>query len=505
MSPFQRLCHLALSLLVLGSAAVARATDSYQTATQTLSIPYVVLGSDVYTNVVVRLGSVLALGGGPPYGTCDRYVPATNQLTIPSVQVNGTTYTNVLITVDLSVLQVGGRIPGAASSTCYTPARNVLPLVVDQGPAGLSSIATNEPFVSVTVCSPGSTSACQTIDHVLVDTGSVGLRLISSVLTSSGLLAALPQALAPSGYPLAECVAFASNSSWGSVRIADVQLAGETASALPIQVIGDPAPEFSQIPAGCSGNALMEDTVATFGANGVLGIQPFLQDCGSACSDITLSSYWMYWICPGGVCQVTPVTPDRQLSNPVAMLSPGNDNNGVVLTLPSVAATGSASVTGTLTLGIATAANNSLGSATLFDLDASTGNFTTVFGGQSYFDAAFVDSGSNALYFADGFLSPCSNNGLAAGFYCPPGTVTLSALNQGYSNGNTNTVAFSVANAEGLFTGAPNATAFDNLAGSPIQGYFDWGLPFFFGRSVFMAFEQRYTPAGGGPYLAYSP
>ncbi|MDE1943221.1 MAG: DUF3443 family protein [Betaproteobacteria bacterium] len=499
MSFFQRL-RLALCLLVLGSAASAWATDTFNTSTQTLTIPDVVLGSDVYTNVVVRLGNVLALGGGPPYGTCDSYAPATNQLTIPSVQVNGTTYTNVLITVDLSLLQVGGHIPGAASSTCYSPARNVLPLVVDQGPSALTSIAANEPFVSVTVCSPGSTSACQTIDHVLVDTGSVGLRLISSVLTP-GLLAALPQARDSSGNALAECVAFASNSSWGSVRIADVQLAGETASALPIQIIGDPI--FSQVPAGCSNNAVIEDKVASFGANGVLGIQTFLQDCGTACSDITLTSYWMYWICPGGVCQVTAVTPDRQLSNPVAMLASGNDNNGVVLTLPSVAATGSALVTGTLTLGIATAANNSLGSATIYDLDSSYGNFTTVFGGQSYYDAAFLDSGSNALYFADSYLSSCSNNGPAAGFYCPPGTVTLSALNQGYSNGNAKTVGFSVANAEALFTGSPNATAFSNLAGSPIQGYFDWGLPFFFGRSVFMAFEQRYTPVGGGPYVAY--
>ncbi|MDE2344610.1 MAG: DUF3443 domain-containing protein [Betaproteobacteria bacterium] len=500
MPVFRCLRRLVACLFVLSCAAPAWATDTFNTSTQEITIPSVVLGNDVYTNVVVKLGSVLALGGGQPYGTCDSYAPVTNQLTIPSVQVNGTTYANVLVTLALPVVQVGGRLANAAPTYCYTPARNVLPLVVDQGPAGLTSIATNEPFVSVTVCSPGSTSACQTIDHVLVDTGSVGLRLISSALTP-GLLAALPQARDSSGYALAECVAFASNSSWGSVRTADVQLAGEKASALPIQVIGDPA--FSQVPAGCSGNAVMEDTVASFGANGVLGIQPFLQDCGSTCSDVTLTQYWMYWICPGGACQVTAVTPDRQLSNPVAMLAAGNDNNGVVLALPSVPATGSVSATGTLTLGIATAANNSLGNALIYDLDPYYGNFTTVFGGQSYTDASFVDSGSNALYFADGFLSPCSSTGPASGFFCPSGTVALSAVNQGYSNGNSGTVRFSVADAESLFIGSPYATAFDNLAGSPIPGNFDWGLPFFFGRSVFMAFEQRYTVAGNGPYVAY--
>jgi hypothetical protein len=36
------------------------------------------------------------------------------------------------------------------------------------------------------VCVPGSTSDCQTIDHVLVDTGSTGLHLIGSVLTLLG-------------------------------------------------------------------------------------------------------------------------------------------------------------------------------------------------------------------------------------------------------------------------------------------------------------------------------
>jgi hypothetical protein len=45
-------------------------------------------------------------------------------------------------------------------------------------------------FTTVTICAPGSTTNCQTIDHVQVDTGSVGLRIISSVL-ASGL--ALPQ------------------------------------------------------------------------------------------------------------------------------------------------------------------------------------------------------------------------------------------------------------------------------------------------------------------------
>ncbi|MEO5671342.1 MAG: DUF3443 family protein, partial [Ramlibacter sp.] len=32
---------------------------------------------------------------------------------------------------------------------------------------------------------------------------------------------------------------------------------------------------------------------------------------------------------------------------------------------------------------------------------------------------------------------------------------------------------------------------------------FDWGLPFFFGRNVFVAFTGASTPRGIGPYWAY--
>jgi hypothetical protein len=32
---------------------------------------------------------------------------------------------------------------------------------------------------------------------------------------------------------------------------------------------------------------------------------------------------------------------------------------------------------------------------------------------------------------------------------------------------------------------------------------FDFGVPFFFGRSVYTAFEQRSTSSGAGPYVAF--
>ena len=83
----------------------------------------------------------------------------------------------------------------------------------------------NKPCVSVTVCTPG-TSTCQAIDDILLDTGSYGLRLFKQVLNVS-----LVQATSGSG-SLAECVQFGDGSSdWGPVQIASVILGNEPAVA----------------------------------------------------------------------------------------------------------------------------------------------------------------------------------------------------------------------------------------------------------------------------------
>jgi Protein of unknown function (DUF3443) len=148
---------------------------------------------------------------------------------------------------------------------------NVEPLIVDAGPTGLNPPAVNTPFVSVTVCVPG-TSDCQTIDHVEVDTGSVGLRLVASVVTL-----ALPALKDPSNNPLAECLQFADGTSWGSVVTADITMptSRKTAKGVNVQLIG--ATAAGDPPTACTGTT--ENTVDTFGANGIIGLGPFTNDC----------------------------------------------------------------------------------------------------------------------------------------------------------------------------------------------------------------------------------
>src|SRR5271169_1095707 len=276
----------------------------------------------------------------------------------------------------------GGGGGGGGGATPTT--QNVQPISVDAGPASIVNIV----FVSVVVCAPGSSVNCQTIDHVQVDTGSSGLRLLSSVLSPT---LSLPQQSDANGNPLVECVQFVDGFSWGSVKLADMQVAGEQAKSLAVQIIGDPA--FPTIPASCSSSGPPENTVPTFGAKGLLGIGLFLQDCGIACAQSAISG--AYYSCPASGCVPTALAVARQLQNPVGMFSV--DNNGTIIELPSIPAAGAASVAGSLIFGIGTQANNGLGSAKVLTTDPNTGYIATLFSGQNYIPS-YIDSGSSLFF-----------------------------------------------------------------------------------------------------------
>jgi hypothetical protein len=383
----------------------------------------------------------------------------------------------------------GGSDSGSGQ-TIATPASNVQTLTVDAGPASGVNIA----FVSVTICAPHSTTSCQTIDHVQVDTGSYGLRILSSVLSAS---LTLPQETDSTGNPIVECTQFVDGYSWGPVKTADVHISAEVAANIPIQVIGDAS--FATVPTDCSSTGVPEDTVQSFGANGILGVGPFAEDCGATCVGTALPGG--YYVCPsGGTCQATAVTLAQQVLNPVANFAA--DNNGVIVELPSVPASGAATVTGALVFGIGTQANNGLGSATVLTADPSSGYITTDYNGASYINS-YIDSGSNANYFTDSSIVTCTSNTAAYGFFCPSATLSLSAMNTA-TNGINSAITFSVANADTVFTSNPTFTVFNNLAAPNADSTaFDLGLPFFLGRNVYTAIEGKNTSGGVGPYFAY--
>ncbi|HEX9451542.1 MAG TPA: DUF3443 family protein, partial [Burkholderiales bacterium] len=93
-------------------------------------------------------------------------------------------------------------------------------VLVGPGPANNINLL----FTTVTICEPGSTSNCQSIDHVLIDTGSTGLRIMSSLLSPS---LALRQQTDAGSNPIVACGRFVDGYTWGPVKLADVKMAGE--------------------------------------------------------------------------------------------------------------------------------------------------------------------------------------------------------------------------------------------------------------------------------------
>jgi hypothetical protein len=355
--------------------------------------------------------------------------------------------------------------------------------------SGLTGSLPNIPTVSLTVCVAG-TSTCTVVNNVQVDTASFGLRLLASSLPQA-FLNALPVASAGSGTTLAECTAFADGYTWGTVRPADVKIGGETASAIPIQLIGDLS--SATVPPACTRIGPAQDSVQDLGANGILGIGVAPNDCGATCTSAVNSNY--YACTAGASCSTTAVTLAQQVANPVPHFA--TDNNGIILQMAPVSDAGAPSATGTLVFGIGTQSNNAMNASQTFTTNQ-WGNLSSTFNGRTL--QAFLDSGSNALFFTDSTIPQCGGN--LGTFYCPTSTQSFSATLIPSGSGASSNVSFNVANASALLGSGSNYAA-NNLAGQfGSAASLDLGLPFFYGRYVY--YGQDLTASGGkAPFVAF--
>ena len=387
----------------------------------------------------------------------------------------------------------GGSAGGGGIVTAPAPslpsAANVLGVVVDSGPSGNS---VNRLYTTVTVCQPGSSTQCQTIDRVLVDTGSTGLRLLSSVMAPALNLTRLT---GNNGLTLLNCAQFVDNTfAWGPVAVADILLGGKRAASVPIQVIAEPA--FNRLAAACSSGDEVTSP-ATLDANGILGVGLFKEDCGASCASTAANG--VYYTCASASCFSTTrsvASIAKQLKNPVPLFA--TDNNGILIDLPAVGVAGAPTLAGSLIFGIATQPNNQFTQGSV--LTTRSGNFTTLLGGRSL-DTSFIDSGSNGLFFDTSILPVCSGSS-GSGFYCPAALTTFSTTMVG-ANGVSVPVSFSVNNALTSFSSGTLA-AIPTLAGNVLDARtFDWGLPFFYGRRVFFGIEGQPSTLGTGPFYAF--
>ena len=392
-------------------------------------------------------------------------------------------------------------INNSEQSIAATPetGNNVLPIVVN---AGLTNII-NRPYTSVTLCKP-STTNCITVDNILVDTGSVGLRMMqSSALSALGL-----PVQSVGANTLMNCAQFLDNTNvWGSVRLADVTLGSLTASAIPIQVIADPSAPYT-VPSTCGTASYSMVTAGgsgrtSLGANGILGIGINTEDCGSACSYGNHPGW--YYTCPGNVCAPVSIPVSNQLQHPVAHFP--TDNNGLVVVFPDVPSGGAQNVAGFILFGVGTESNNPLGSSTLLQTSiGNSGHITATVSspsisyGPTSMVNSFPDTGSNGLMFGSGSGYPAML--VTGSWYTPTAPVSLSAAITG-SNNLAKSFAFVIAD-----------NTYNNSFAQPTRGgpsgsnqMFDLGLPFYYGRSVFLGIEGMQATRGGqtvtGPFYAF--
>jgi hypothetical protein len=397
---------------------------------------------------------------------------------------------NVSVAVSCALNAGSGAGTGSQSLVAVpTATGNVVPIAFDGG-AVSNLVEFNRPFVSVTLCTPGtsgSTRACQTIDHVVLDTGSYGLVLRSSAISANLNLPMLTDANA---HAIGACNEYGGGYSWGGVRMADVYVGGELARSFLFSDDGAAPGGASTPPSTCTsaGSYLWTGNSSE---NGILGV------------GVLLDNFPFEYSCTGGSCsQLTAGT--YLLTNLASQFA--QDNNGLIVQVPAVAGAGVYSPTsGQLVFGIGTQANNAIGTATAYSTSAS-GDFSTTFNGTGY--TSFLDTGSSVLYFDDASIPLCTNANVSWA-YCPaPSPDSLNATNFAFSGGGSSVVNFSIYSALNAFNGGPGLYLAN--IGAPFAGfsgfvgsYFDWGLPFFFGRNVYVAFVGASTPAGVGPYWAY--
>jgi hypothetical protein len=399
---------------------------------------------------------------------------------------------------------------------------NVTEIVVDGGPPGAFVLGvTNVPYVTVTVCSPGS-AACVTIDHVLVDTGSYGLRLLKSKVAALGLPAIAVAANAANNTPAgnaAECYPFVLGAVWGPLAKADVGVASERAPAQTIQLIDDSSPP-TPTPQDCIDAAQggLLSSASQLQANGILGIGMVDVDCGITCeTNAQIGMHFVYYSCPAGgaACMPAAIPMASQVQNPVAgFVAASNgvkNNNGTLITMPTLPKLGAKVAKGRLVFGIGTQANNQMPLTSKMypvETDSTKPNYLYVgvqVDGQSY-PYSYIDTGSNAMFFDNATLQSRTCGAAQGGWYCPADTwrrtATMTGSNSAQGTFTQGTFNLTIDSADALFT--VDAVAFANLGGTAGQGIdtFALGMPFFYGKQVFTSIWGKPLSING-PWYAF--
>ncbi len=376
----------------------------------------------------------------------------------------------------------GGGGSGGTSTTNNIRA-NEMTVYMDSG-YNAQGVANRE-YVTVHICQPGSTTLCQDVDHVILDTGSTGLRIFESFISPSISLPVV-QASDGIGSPLTQCMYFNGGVDYGSLHYADVYLAGEYAPQVQVQIMNDPL--YTIYPSNCPVETQYNPQS---GAKGVLGVG----------AKKTTNQSSLYACATPQTCVLTTNNYNYPL-NPVAQFV-GNDNNGVIVSMGSVPASGTTSMTGKLIFGIGTQANNQLpANATLLYSNESVPNceFSLSFNGSNY--SSMFDTGTPFTASQLGSVPNCSSY---PNFYCPDNTTLFSATLYSYNSFSGPSINFTspvlnyqtYINALGFPTWIlPNFIIVPNQ----LNGNMIIGMSQLYGKTIYVAIDHQPTPYGTGPF-----
>lgn len=368
---------------------------------------------------------------------------------------------------------------GSSSSATNAPS---VPISIG---SGMNGYGINTMYVSITLCRDQSGTSCQTIDNIILDTGSFGLKINKSALPES-FIETLPRVTTNDDQMVYACNTFGSGYVFASEHYASLHLANDYTNNVVVQIIEN-APT-DEIPNSCVAKGPF-DNFENFGANGIIGVNPALT--------LSNSSILLYRKDVNGIYQALSESETSSVpilnQNPLPSLQ--HNNNGFVIAIPPTLQNTNTNIAGKLILGVNTGGNNLITKKTNL-IVASESSLSTVCNSGCFYSKienpestipAVFDSGTNSWVFISNNIPICSYG------YCPESPFVWNSWVFSY-----NFAANESYQVTGIITKDEESGGEDlSFSVMPGWGYENtnnetlYGSPFFFGKNVYIVFPSK--------------